>query len=221
MRLASKFGLPLVTLIDTPGPLISIDAETNGLGIEISNTMSLMSSLRTPSMSVIIGEGGNAAAIALGVADRVLMMENAIYSTISPEDAAEIIYQDEDRADEAAESLKLTADDCLELGIIDAIVPEPQGGAHNNADEAARQLRSALIRELSAMQPTSAKRRINERYKKFRRMGEYSSRFRAAIVRDVDALQGFVSRKMRRIARRNGPADESPQAVESSAGYDS
>ena len=95
--------------------------------------------MEVPSISVVIGEGGSAGALALGVADRVLMMENAIYSTISPEDAAELIYQDEARADEAAESLKLTAQDCLSLGIVDIVVPEPPGGSHLSPDEAARQ----------------------------------------------------------------------------------
>ena len=109
--MAEKFDMPLITLIDTPGPFLSLEAEQRGLGNTIASTMALMSGLEVPSISVVIGEGGSAGALALGVADRVLMMENAIYSTISPEDAAELIYQDEARADEAAESLKLTAQD--------------------------------------------------------------------------------------------------------------
>ena len=202
LRLASKFDLPLLTLIDTPGPDLSLEAEERGLGNSIATTMALMAGLQVPTVSVVIGEGGNAGALALGVADRVLMMENAIYSIISPEDAAELIYQDEARADEAAESLKLTALDCKELGIVDLVVSEPPGGAHTNADEAARQLRRAVLRELAELQGMSQRRIIKDRYKKFRKMGEYSSHFRAAIRREVNALQGFVTTGVKRIARR-------------------
>ena len=145
MRLASKFDLPLITFIDTPGPDLSVEAEERGLGNAIAGTMALMGGLQVPSISVVIGEGGSGGALALGVADRVLMMENAIYSAISPEDAAGLIYQDEARADEVAELLRLTAQDCHELGIVDLVVPEPLGGAHTNADESARQLRRILL----------------------------------------------------------------------------
>ena len=138
------------------------------------------------------------------------MMENAIYSSISPEDAAELIYQDEARADEAAESLKLTALDCRELGIVDLVVSEPPGGAHTNADEAARQLRRAVLRELAELQGMSQRRITKDRYKKFRKMGEYSSRFRSAIRREVNALQGFVSTGVKRIARRRPGQDSEP-----------
>ena len=126
---AAKFDLPLITLIDTPGPFLGVEAEERGLGRAIATTMAAMSQVEVPSLSVIIGEGGSEGAIALGVADRVLMMENAIYSTISPEGAAELIFQDEARADEVAESLKLPAQDCREYGIVDVIVPEPSGAA--------------------------------------------------------------------------------------------
>ena len=210
LRLASKFDLPLLTLIDTPGPDLSSEAEERGLGNSIATTMALMAGLQVPTVSVVIGEGGNAGALALGVADRVLMMENAIYSIISPEDAAELIYQDEARADEAAESLKLTALDCKELGIVDLVVSEPPGGAHTNADEAARQLRRAVLRELAELQGMSQRRIIKDRYKKFRKMGEYSSHYRAAIRREVNALQGFVSTGVKRIARRRPRQDSEP-----------
>ena len=201
-KLASKFDLPLITLIDTPGPNVSIDAEERGLGYTIASAMAEMAGLQVPSISVVIGEGGSAGALALGVADRVMMMEHAIYSAISPEEAAGLIFQDEGRADEAAESLRLTAGDCLELGIVDAVVPEPPGGAHTNPDEAARQVRRLLLQVLAELQSTSKRRLLNNRYKKFRKMGEYSSHFRAAVTREVNALRGLVTTGVRRIARR-------------------
>ena len=211
LKMAAKFDIPLLTLIDTPGPLVSMEAEERGLGSAIATTMSLMSGLEVPSISVVIGEGGNAAALALGVADRVLMLENAIYSTISPEDAAELIYQDEARADEAAESLRLTSRDCRELGIVDLVVPEPPGGAHTNPDESARQLRRILVEELAELQAMSKSRMIKNRYKKFRNIGQYSSRFKASINREVNALQGFANRRFHRIRRRSD--GESSEAI--------
>ncbi|MCH8827404.1 MAG: hypothetical protein IIB16_10645, partial [Chloroflexi bacterium] len=157
----------------------------------------------------VIGEGGSEAALALGVADRVLMMENAIYTVISPEGAAELLYQDESRADEAAESLKLTAQDCRDYGIIDRIVQEPPGGAHVDPDEACRQLRRVLLQELAELQTVSKRKMLRNRYKKFRNMGEYSSRFRTAVGREASALQGFVATGVRRIARRqSGPTED-------------
>ena len=202
-RLASKFDVPLVTLIDTPGPNLSLDAEERGLGNAIATTMALMAGLEVPTVSVVIGEGGSAGALAFGVADRVLMLENATYSAISPEDAAELIYQDESRAEEAAESLRLTAQDCRELGIVDLVVPEPPGGAHTNPEEGARLLRRSLLHQLAELQAMSTRRMLRSRYKKFRKMGEYSSHFRAAITREVNALQGLVATGVRRIARRH------------------
>ena len=208
LRLASKFDVPLITLIDTPGPYSSLDAEERGLGNAIATTMAQMGGLSVPSIAVVIGEGGSEAALALAVADRVLMMENAIYSIISPEDAAGLIYQDETRADEVAESLRLTARDCRELGIVDLVVQEPPGGAHANPDEAARQLLRVLLQQLAELQSMSTKRFLRDRYKKFRKMGEYSSHFRLAITREVNALRGLVATGVRRIARRQGEEPE-------------
>ncbi|MCL0028665.1 acetyl-CoA carboxylase carboxyltransferase subunit alpha/beta [Dehalococcoidia bacterium] len=202
MRLAAKFEIPLITMIDTPGPDLSEDAEERGLGNAIATTMELMAGLEVPSISVVIGEGGSGGALALGVADRSLMLQNAIYSPISPEDAAEVIYQDSERADEAAESLRLTAHDCLDLQIIDIVVPEPPGGAHTNSDEAARQLRRILVSEMTSIQSMSSRKMLRERYKKYRNIGEYNSHFRAAITREVSTLRGLVASSARRIARR-------------------
>jgi acetyl-CoA carboxylase carboxyl transferase alpha subunit/acetyl-CoA carboxylase carboxyl transferase beta subunit len=220
LRLASKFDMPLVTLIDTPGPDLSLQAENQGLGNAIAATIALIARLRVPTLSVIIGEGGNAGALALGVADRVLMMENAIYSTISPEEAAEVMFQDEARAEEAAESLRLTAQDCLKLGIVDRVVPEPLGGAHLNHDEAARQLRRILLQELAQLQAVPRGKMVRDRYKKFRNMGEYSSYFRAVIAREVNALQGLVATGVRRLAGRQ-PQKSSASPRNGSPGEDS
>ena len=206
LRMAAKFDIPIITLIDTPGPYLSLQAEQGGLGGAIAETMALMARLEVPSISVVIGEGGNAGALALGVADRVLMMENAIYSIISPEDAAELIYQDEARAEEAAASLKLTAADCLSLGIVDSVVQEPPGGAHLNPGEAARNLRRELLAELVELRSVPSKRLLRDRYRKFRNVGEYSSHFRTAINREVDALQGLVVTGVRRMTRRQQSA---------------
>ena len=205
VRLAAKFDLPIITLIDTPGPHISADAEARGLGSAIAVAMAELAGVEVPSIAVIIGEGGSEGALPLAVVDRVLMLENAIYSVISPEDAAALMYQDAARADEAAESLKLTAHDCHELGIVDLIVQEPAGGAHTNPTEAARHLRRMLLQELSVLQAGSRKRLLRSRYKKFRNMGEYSSHFRTAITREVNSLRGIVSTRVRQMRRSPEP----------------
>ena len=205
VRLAAKFDLPIITLIDTPGPHISADAEARGLGSAIAVAMAELAGVEVPSIAVIIGEGGSEGALPLAVVDRVLMLENAIYSVISPEDAAALMYQDAARADEAAESLKLTAHDCFELGIVDLIVQEPAGGAHANPTEAARHLRRVLLQELSVLQAGSRKRLLRSRYKKFRNMGEYSSHFRTAITREVNSLRGIVSTRVRQMRRNPDP----------------
>ena len=211
IRLAAKFDFPLLSLIDTPGPDTTLAAEERGLGNAIATTMAEIAGIEVPSIAVVIGEGGSAAALALGVTDRVLMMENAIYSAVSPEEAAEMMFQDPSKAAEAAESLRLTAQDCRELGIADRLIPEPPEGAHTNPDDAARQLRRVLVEELADLQSKSQRRRLKDRYKKFRKMGEYSSHFRAAIRREVDALQGFVTTGVKRVARR-GPAEPADDA---------
>ena len=218
LSLASKFDVPLITLIDTPGPYPSLDAEERGLGNAIAATMAHMAGVEVPSIAVVIGEGGSDGALPLVVANRVLMLENAILSVISPEEAAGLIYQDEARADEVAESLKLTALDCRELGIVDLVVQEPPGGAHTNPDEAARQLLRVLLQELADLQSMPRRRLLSTRYKKFRKMGEYSSHFKAAITREVNALQGLVATGVKRIARRRGQTPEEESAVVSPAG---
>ena len=174
--------------------------------------MAALEGCSVPSIGVVIGEGGGESALALAVTDRVLMMEHAIYSVVSPEEAAGLIYQDTGRAEEVAESLKLTSEDCRELGIVDEVVQEPPGGAHTSPDDASRQLRSAVLRNLAELQRISGKRRLSQRYKKYRNMGRYSSRVRAAVAREVNSLQGLVATRVKRIARRQrsgeGDAEE-------------
>jgi acetyl-CoA carboxylase carboxyl transferase subunit alpha len=212
MRLAAKFNMPIITFIDTPGPDLSQEAEQRGLGNAIASTMALMASLDVPSVSVVIGEGGSGGALALGVADRTLMLEHATYSAVSPEEAAEMIYQDVGRASDAAESMKLTAYDCRDLGIIDAVVPEPPGGAHADPPEAARQLRRMIVSELVNLQSQSSKKILKNRYKKYRNIGEYSSYFSAALTREVNALQNLFASGARWITRRNSnPTDHLPE----------
>jgi acetyl-CoA carboxylase carboxyl transferase subunit beta len=202
MRLAAVFGMPVITLIDTPGAYPGIDSEERGIGQAIASTLALMSDLPTPIISAIIGEGGSEGALALGLADRILMQENAIYSVISPESAASIIYRDASKAEEMASALKLTAGDCKELGVIDAIVPEPEGGAHADHDEAARLLKNAIVRELLETQQLPLAKLVRNRYKKFRRIGEYSSYFRAAISKEVSDVQELLQRGVSKLRQR-------------------
>ncbi|MBI3743279.1 MAG: acetyl-CoA carboxylase carboxyl transferase subunit beta [Chloroflexi bacterium] len=185
MQLAAKFKLPVVTFIDTPGAYAGLQAEERGIASAISGTMSMMSDLPTPIVSVIIGEGGSEGALALSVADRVLMMENAIYTPIAPEAAAWILFRDPQRVHEVASSLKLTAVDCRAMGIIDSLIPEPEGGAHLDFDESARQLERLLVQALLDVQMTFSRTLVNRRYKKFRKMGNYSTYFEAALVKEV------------------------------------
>ena len=212
INLAAKFSLPLITLVDTTGPDLSEAAEERGLGNTIANTMALMSGLECPTISIVIGQAGSGGALAFGVADRVLMLEHAIYTTVSPEEAAEVIYQDASRAEEAASSMRLTARDCLDLGIIDQVVAEPPSGAHSDPDEAARLLYRVIVSELSGLQSMSLKKRAKERYKKYRSMGEYSSRIRVKIAKEVNSIQNMVRSGWEKMPRkkRSQPALEYP-----------
>jgi len=202
VALAQKFSLPLITLIDTVGADVSLRSEEHGLGDALACLMADMGTVETPSISVVIGQGGSEGALSLGVADRVLMMENAIYTVISPEGAAELMFQDDTRVEEAADFLKLTAQDCRDYGIIDRIIQEPSGGAHEDPEEASRQLRRVLLQELADLQEVSKRKMLRNRYKKFREMGKYSSHFRTAVSREANALKGYVGTRMRKLARR-------------------
>jgi acetyl-CoA carboxylase carboxyl transferase subunit alpha len=173
MQIAGKFGRPIITFLDTPGAYPGIDAEERGQAEAIARNLREMARLPVPIIVVCIGEGGSGGALALGVGNIVLMLENAVYSVISPESCAAIIYRDSGKAEQAAAALKLTAEDLKSLGLIDGIVPEPPGGAHENHDETAANLRLELrarLTELGRMTPAEL---IEHRYKKFRQMGNF------------------------------------------------
>jgi acetyl-CoA carboxylase carboxyl transferase subunit alpha len=173
MQLASKFGRPIITLIDTPGAYPGIDAEERGQAEAIAYNLREMSRLVSPVISVVIGEGGSGGALALGVANRVYMLENAYYSVIAPESCAAIIWRDSGKAPLAAAALRLTAADLLELKLIDGIVPEPSGGAHLNAEAAIASLGSTLREALGELSSVSAEQLLEQRYQKFRQMGSF------------------------------------------------
>jgi acetyl-CoA carboxylase carboxyl transferase subunit alpha len=173
MELAAKFNRPIITFLDTQGAWPGKDAEERGQGEAIAYNLREMSRLGVPIVVVVIGEGGSGGALALGVGNRVFMLENAIYSVISPESCAAIIYRDSGKAAQAAAALKMTAPDLLDLGLIDGIIPEPGEGAHTDPDNAAEVLGATLegtLDELSGMSPEEL---IDERYEKFRTMGGF------------------------------------------------
>ena len=171
MLQAEKFRRPIVTFIDTPGAYPGLEAEARGQGDAIAHTLALSSSLTVPVISVVTGEGGSGGALALGVGNRVLMLENAVYSVLSPEGFAAILWKDASRADEACEVMKLTAADLLQLGVIDKVIPEPPGGAHADPQALYKALDAALVRELNSLAKLSGPALAAARYKKFRLMG--------------------------------------------------
>ena len=171
MRAAEKFGRPIITFVDTSGAYPGLEAEAHGQGEAIARSIELMSSLTVPVVSVITGEGGSGGALALAVGNRVLMLENAVYSVLSPEGFASILWKDASRADEACEVMKLTADDLLELGVIDGIVPEPAGGADENPAALYQVLDTAITHELAELEKMSRSALLEDRYRKFRAMG--------------------------------------------------
>jgi acetyl-CoA carboxylase carboxyl transferase subunit alpha len=173
MQLASKFGRPVVTLLDTPGAYPGIDAEERGQAEAIARNLREMARLAVPVITICIGEGGSGGALALGVGNRVLMLENAIYSVISPESCAAIIWRDSTKAELAAAALKLTAEELLKLGLIDTVVEEPAGGAHEDADAAARLLSGSLLQALEGLSELGPDQLVQQRYSKFRHMGNF------------------------------------------------
>ena len=173
MQLSAKFGRPIITLLDTPGAYPGIDAEERGQAEAIARNLREMARLSVPVVVVCIGEGGSGGALALGVGNTVLMLENAVYSVISPESCAAIIYRDSGKAEQAAEALRLTAEDLLRLELIDGIVPEPPGGAHEDWDAAAEMLKGQLLGSLRELRGMDAAEIVEHRYAKFRRMGNF------------------------------------------------
>jgi acetyl-CoA carboxylase carboxyl transferase subunit alpha len=189
-QLADRFGVPIVTFIDTPGAFPGIEAEARGQAEAIARNLREMAALRTPIVVVVIGEGGSGGALALGVGDTVLMLENAIYSVISPEGCAAILWKDGSKADKAAEALKLTAQDALEFGVIDGIVDEPLGGAHRDLHDMANRLRSALVKALGDLDGLPGEALVERRYQKFRAMGPFEERQNALVAGGPVAVAG-------------------------------
>ena len=214
--LASRFKLPLVTLIDTQGADPGLEAEEQGIGNAIARTLSSMLTVPTPMVSVVIGEGGSEGALALGLSDRILMQQFAIYSPISVNHTLGAVHHDHMLDREAAEALMLTAHDCLELGIADEVVPEPDGGSHVDPHEASAVLQTAILANLYQLSKMSEGKLLKRRYKKFRRMGEGSGHSQEAMNREVNLLMSITSgdepperpsRKRRKKGRTEEPAE--------------
>ena len=176
LRLAEKFGRPVVTFIDTQGAYPGIGAEERGQAEAIARNLSVMAGLRVPIVSCVIGEGGSGGALGIGVADRVLMMENAIYSVISPEGCAAILWRSREHADQAAEALKLTATDLQNLGVVDQVIPEPAGGAHTDPDAAVAAMGAAIRRHLRELAKVDPDALVESRHEKFDAMGAWEER---------------------------------------------
>ena len=174
MALAAKFGLPVITLVDTAAAAADIAADERGISEAIARSMFEMATLPVPIVSVVIGEGGSGGALGIAVADRVLMLEHAVYSVIPPEGFAAILWRDPERKDEAAKVLNLTARRALELGVIDAVIEEPLGGAHRDYAEATASVKSALLSHLSPLLDIPVPALVAQRYEKFRCMGRFA-----------------------------------------------
>ncbi len=173
MKLAEKFKRPIITFVDTPGAYPGIEAEERGQAEAIARNLREMSKLRVPIITVIIGEGGSGGALGIAVANRVLIFEYSIYSVISPEGCASILWKDSAKADEAASALKFTADHLKRYGIVDEIIPEPVGGAHVDYEKSASYLKEYLLKNLDELNSKSIPALVNDRYLRFRKIGEF------------------------------------------------
>jgi len=173
MRLAEKYGVPIVTFIDTPGAYPGIGAEERGQAEAIAYNLREMAGIEVPIIVFVIGEGGSGGALGIGVGDRIYVLENAYYSVISPEGCAAILWRERSKAPSAAQALRLTAPELLELGIIDGIIQEPLGGAHRNPELAAEEIKKTITSSLSELSSLSGEELVKARYDKFRRMGAY------------------------------------------------
>lgn len=188
MKLAEKYHLPIVTLINTPGAYPGIGAEERGQATAIAENLFEMSKLRTLVVCIVIGEGGSGGALGIGVGDRLLILENAYFSVISPEGCAAILWKEPERAAEAAQVLKLTPKDLYELGIVDEIVPEPMGGAHRNHKEMAQILKRTILRHLDELTGVPIEKLLERRYAKYRAMGRYIEEQEAAVEAAANAI---------------------------------
>jgi len=197
MRFAEKYGLPIVTLIDTPGAYPGVGAEERGQAQAIALNLSAMSRLRVPIISICIGEGGSGGALGIAVGDRLAMLEFAYYSVISPEGCAAILWRDGSQAPDAAQALKLTSKDLYKLGLVDAIIPEPVGGAHRNVHDAVHNVETYIARTMTELQRLSTDELLESRYRKWRSVGTSSAVKSGAVrPRPIAAAPGRASRKL-------------------------
>ena len=173
MRMAEKFDLPVITLIDTPGAYPGVGAEERGQSEAIAYSLYLMAGLKTPIISVVIGEGGSGGALAIGIADRLLMLQYAVYSVISPEGCASILWKSADKAQEAAEAMRITAASLKNFGLVDEVLSEPLGGAHRNPEQAAEVIRNALIKALDELETVPAGQLLENRHKRLAGFGAF------------------------------------------------
>ncbi len=194
MELAGRLRCPVITFIDTPGAFLGIESEERGLASALSQSLATMSTLPVPVVAVVIGEGGSGGAIAFGVADRILMQENSVYSVIAPEGAAAILYRDSSRAPDVAASLKITAHDCLRLGVADGLIEEPGGGAHTDPDFAATLLLDSVLWALGDIGSPNERRLLDDRYKKFRQMGQVNVLWKETLSREASEISERFSR---------------------------
>lgn len=176
MDMAARFNAPIITLIDTPGAYPGLGAEERGQAAAIARNLEVMAGLETPILAAVVGEGGSGGALALGLADRVIMLSNAVYSVISPEGCAAILWNDASQKERAAEALKLTAPDLLELGLVDEVIPEPPGGAHSDPERTIEALGEAVRRHVEELAKIGSKRLIKPRAKKYMEMGRFTER---------------------------------------------
>ncbi len=173
MRMAEKFGLPVLTFIDTPGAYPGVESEARHVSEAIAVNLREMAMLRVPSIAIVVGEGGSGGALGIGVTDRVLIFENSYYSVISPEGCAAILWKDRAAAPRAAESLQLSAATLEKLGVVDDVLPEPPGGAHHDPDKAARALKTCLTKHLNELRALSPSKLLDARYERYRHLGVY------------------------------------------------
>jgi len=173
MNLAEKLHRPILTFIDTPGAYPGIEAEERGQAEAIAANLERMSQLQVPILVVIIGEGGSGGALGIGVGDRILMLENAVYSVITPEGCAAILWKDQEKVEEAAKALRLTSQDLFNLGLIDEIIPEPRGGAHKDPEQTALNIKERIIKHLEELKKISPTEVAEKRYKKYRGIGKF------------------------------------------------
>ncbi len=212
MRLASKFKIPVITLVDCPNAQATFESEHRGIAFALAHNLATMANLPAPIISVIIGEGGSGGALAMGVADCVLMLENAIYSVISPEGAAAILYRDAGKAEAVSDELKLTAQDLRLLGVIDVVVPEPEGGAHTDPAAAAETLKSHLLAALRPLAEVPMRQLLDSRYKKYRHIGQEGKYWREQVrsgLSDIFGLLAYAVSKMEKSNRKHRTPDSS------------